>query len=90
MQRFTVHFSGDVQGVGFRWTAARIAERFSVTGYVKNLHDGRVELVAEGEEAELQSFLDAVKQSMADYVQSAQVNKTPADGSFRGFAISRG
>ena len=53
MIRRTSHFSGHVQGVGFRYTVADVAEDFDVRGYVRNLPDGRVELVAEGDEAEI-------------------------------------
>ena len=47
-QRREVYFSGRVQGVGFRYTVRMVASRFAVTGFVKNLPDGRVQLVAEG------------------------------------------
>lgn len=45
-----IYFSGRVQGVGFRFQACRIARSLGLTGYVKNLWDGRVELEAQGEE----------------------------------------
>ena len=58
-----VYFGGDVQGVGFRWSVKRIAKGFEVTGWVRNLPDGRVELQASGEEAEVRAFLEAIGQS---------------------------
>ena len=61
MLRIHVHISGRVQGVGFRWRCADEAENLALTGYVKNLFDGRVEIVAEGEEENIRKFLDAVK-----------------------------
>jgi acylphosphatase len=64
-QRLTAHFSGNVQGVGFRYTTIHVAQRFDVTGYVRNLHDGRVELVAEGNETEVKQFLAAVQDAMS-------------------------
>ena len=45
-KRMQIFFSGTVQGVGFRFTAERLARRFPVTGFVRNLEDGRVEVVA--------------------------------------------
>jgi acylphosphatase len=59
-----VHFRGHVQGVGFRYTTREIAEGFDVVGYVQNLPDGRVLLVAEGEADELDAFLAAVQEQM--------------------------
>ena len=67
-ERMTAHFSGTVQGVGFRYTTVNIARRFpDLGGYVKNLSDGRVELVAEGEGQSLNALLDGIK---AAYVQN--------------------
>ena len=56
-----VCFSGYVQGVGFRYTTCRIAGAFDVTGTVRNMPDGSVECVVEGETAEIDAFLDAVR-----------------------------
>jgi acylphosphatase len=58
-----VFYEGHVQGVGFRYTVKQIAKGFDVMGWVKNLRDGRVELQASGEEAEVRAFLDAILQS---------------------------
>ena len=86
MIRRTVHYSGAVQGVGFRWTAVRVAGRFDVTGYVRNLDDGRVELVAEGEPAEIDAFLEAVAARMGEYISHSEIHDsipTRAAGTFR-------
>src|SRR5262249_24442149 len=56
-----VHHSGRVQGVGFRAATAQIARGYPVTGWVKNLPDGRVDLLVEGPEADVKKFLDAVR-----------------------------
>lgn len=88
MQRKTVHYSGNVQGVGFRMTTRRIASDFDVTGYVKNLPDGRVELVAEGDAAEVARFLDAVADRMAGYIRDTRVDAGEASGQYRGFSIA--
>lgn len=87
--RRRVYFSGRVQGVGFRFTASRIAERFSVVGWVRNLPDGRVEMVAEGAEAELARFIAAVQGAMKASIQDVQSESEPATGEFQGFTIAR-
>jgi acylphosphatase len=63
-----VHYSGTVQGVGFRMTTRRIATQFAVGGYVRNLADGRVEVVVAGETEEIGRFLAAVAERMAGCV----------------------
>lgn len=81
------YFRGMVQGVGFRYMARRIASRCEVTGYVQNLPDGRVLLVAEGRPAELDRLLNAVKAEMAEYIDEVEVTGRPATGQFQGFDI---
>jgi acylphosphatase len=81
-----VIYSGQVQGVSFRYTARRLAEGFPVTGYVRNLPGGGVELVAQGEPGAVDSFLAAVAGRMAEYIgKSTVTEETP--GSYRGFDI---
>lgn len=87
MTRKTAHYRGHVQGVGFRFTTQRIASDYEVTGYVRNLPDGRVELVAEGEPDQVDAFLEAVSQRMAGYIDDMQMNTEPARGEFRDFGI---
>ncbi len=87
MIRSVVHFSGHVQGVGFRMTVDRIARGFRVTGYVKNLADGRVVLVAEGSAAEVQGLLEAVDQQMGQYIRQRQTDQSAATGEFHEFKI---
>ncbi len=88
-QRITAHFSGDVQGVGFRYTTMHVAGRYRVTGYVRNLRDGRVELVAEGPAAELGRFLNDVEQAMAGYISDTQLERSAATGEFGSFSVAR-
>jgi acylphosphatase len=59
--RFHAFISGRVQGVAFRYFAQHIANGFGVTGWVCNLFDGRVEVVAEGEREVLERFLEEIK-----------------------------
>ena len=74
-----VYYSGRVQGVGFRYTAERMAAGFTVAGYVRNLPNGSVELVAEGESDQVEAFLASLGQQMASYIQRATVvEETPA------------
>ena len=88
-KRMQVFFSGTVHGVGFRFTAERLARRFSVTGFVRNLDDGRVEVTAEGEEAQLVEFLTAIRESgMKDYIQDVEAHWSNSDGCFKGFGIT--
>ena len=63
MTSLQVFFAGNVQGVGFRWSLKQVAKGFDVTGWVRNLADGRVELQASGEEAEVRAFIEAILQS---------------------------
>ena len=86
--RTEVVFSGEVQGVGFRFTASRIARRFDVTGFVRNLRDGRVELVAEGTPAELEAFIGAIASDMGRNIRDIQRVQRPATGKFAGFGIA--
>ncbi len=86
-QRRLVHFSGSVQGVGFRYTARRLAQQFEVTGYVKNLPDGRVEIIAEGTPDQIDAFLQTIHEQMGNYIRSTdQQIIIPAD-QFTGFEI---
>jgi acylphosphatase len=86
-QRREVYYNGSVQGVGFRFTARQLAVGFDVAGYVKNLPDGRVFLVAEGPAAEIERFLATVSRAMAHYIDSVEQTTHPVTGEFRGFAV---
>src|SRR5690606_10487850 len=68
MIRNIVHYSGQVQGVGFRMRVQRLALGVRVTGYVMNLPDGRVRLVAEGDAAEVRGLIAAVGKELAEYI----------------------
>lgn len=81
-------YSGHVQGVGFRYTVKQIAKGFSVTGWVRNLPDGRVELQAAGEAEELEAFLEAVGQSeLRAHIRETTANTLPSPPDTRGFEI---
>jgi acylphosphatase len=80
MVRITTMYTGRVQGVGFRWTARDLSAGFAVTGYVRNLPDGRVELVAEGEAGEVRAFLAKLAGRMGGNIESTEVREEPASG----------
>ena len=89
-QRMTVVYSGRVQGVGFRYTVKSLTPGFEITGTVRNLDDGRVELIAEGEREELDAFRQAVHESgLGGLIQREEKTLGPATGQFRGFEIVR-
>lgn len=88
-QRREVHYRGRVQGVGFRLTASEVARGYDVTGFVQNLPDGSVRLVAEAEPEELEAFLAAVRRAMQGYIHGEDVVSQPATGEFRQFSIRR-
>jgi acylphosphatase len=86
-ERRTVHYQGHVQGVGFRYTVQRIASGYVVAGYVQNLADGRVRVVAEGSANELDGFLETVRAEMANYIRSVNSGSSSATGEFDDFEI---
>ena len=63
MSAVQVFFEGNVQGVGFRYSVRHVAKGFDVTGSVRNLRDGRVEMQVTGADAEVQAFLEAIMKS---------------------------
>lgn len=85
--RSTVHYQGHVQGVGFRYTAHSIARHHEVTGYVRNLPDGRVELVAEGDRQEISAFLAEVRERLSNHIRNELCDQGPATGEFHSFEI---
>ena len=86
--RRTAFFSGRVQGVNFRYTAKTIASRLPVTGLVRNLRDGRVEMVAEGTDADLDRLMSEIEQAMGGLIQDTCVSASPATGEFNDFSIT--
>jgi acylphosphatase len=82
-------FEGRVQGVGFRYSTRQLAMGFDVTGWVRNLPDGRVELLVAGESQELDEFLEEIHDSPIGHhirEQEQQPAEMPADG-LSGFVI---
>jgi acylphosphatase len=88
--RLHIFYSGHVQGVGFRYTVKSVAAGFEVTGTVRNLQDGRVEMVAEGPRGELEAFQRAIREAgLEHFIRNEDVVWSGATGEFRGFEIVR-
>jgi acylphosphatase len=87
MHRKMCHFSGRVQGVGFRYTVKNLAMQYNVHGYVKNLPDGRVELVMEGPDQEMADLLGEVQRKMDNFIRGVNQMVIPATGEFDQFFI---
>ena len=82
MIRETVYFEGRVQGVGFRMATARVARGHEVAGFVKNLPDGRVQLVAEGAATEVRDFVDAVQSAMGGSIVNLECHRGIGTGEY--------
>ena len=86
MKGLRVYYSGRVQGVGFRWTTLQIAKEFEVTGTVRNLRDGRVQLDVCG--LEVQQFLEAIRGShLAGHIANEVCEEVEFVEAPRGFRI---
>jgi acylphosphatase len=87
-QRLQIFYSGRVQGVGFRYAVKSVAAGYEVIGTVRNLPDGRVQLVAEGERLELEAFCRAIQDSeVGHFIRDEKPDWSAAAGDFRGFEI---
>jgi acylphosphatase len=88
IKTYNILISGRVQGVGFRYFAVSIAEKYDVRGYVTNKRDGKVEIVCQGEEEELQSFMEEVKKGPAfSVVTDTVMEEIPEEKKYNTFDI---
>ena len=88
MTALQVFYEGRVQGVGFRYTTKQIAMGFEVTGWVRNLPDGRVEMEVRGEEDEVAAFLREIRESqLGPLIHGEQSGAVPAGEALQGFSI---
>lgn len=87
-ERLEVIYTGRVQGVGFRFTAAHVAQGLRVTGYVRNLPDGNVELVVEGARPQLQEVLAGLRASpVGRYISGEHLVWGAASNEFETFSV---
>ena len=87
MVRKHIYYQGSVQGVGFRYTTVRVANGYAVTGFVRNLSDGRVDVVVEGETKEIETFLTDLADSMQGCIRNTQIHDEPYTGEFNRFDV---
>tara|TARA_Y100000766_G_scaffold236405_1_gene212166 strand:- start:85 stop:372 length:288 start_codon:yes stop_codon:yes gene_type:complete len=85
--RIRVVYSGRVQGVGFRWQVSQVAENFGVSGFVRNMEDGTVELLVEGYLGEVRGMIEAVDQKLKDFWVSKVEDERKGDPHHAGFSI---
>jgi acylphosphatase len=90
MEQTTRHilFSGQVQGVGFRYTANRIAKRYNLTGFVRNLPDGDVEMLAQGPERDIDHCLADLQDHFAGYIRDTRIDPVPPNSRYSDFRIT--
>ncbi|WPJ95314.1 acylphosphatase [Coraliomargarita algicola] len=82
-------FEGHVQGVGFRYQTVNVAKGFEVTGYVRNLVDGRVHLYAEGAESEVRAFQTEVESELQDYIRATEIKTDSGPRACQSFRIEQ-
>jgi len=88
IKTYNVVLSGRVQGVGFRYFAVSVADKYDVRGYVKNITGGRVEIVCQGDEEELRSFMDEVKKGPAfSVITNTVIEEIPDVKEYNDFEI---
>lgn len=80
-------YSGKVQGIGFRQSVFKIARQKKVSGWVKNLSDGRVEIIANANEEVLENFLQEINQQFFSYIKDSSIEWLPANGELSDFEI---
>ena len=85
--RATVLYSGNVQGVGFRYRTLVVAQGFAVNGFVRNLPDGTVEVVAEGDGPVVRAFVTMVGARLGGHIVDSAARWAPATGEFDGFVV---
>ena len=81
-------FSGSVQGVGFRYTVFNIANRYCLTGMVRNLADGTVEMTAQGSQDDIDNCLRDINESFIGYLRQSQVQQVDFNPAFTSFKIA--
>lgn len=88
LKRIEAKYYGRVQGVGFRFTAQRLAEDLDIKGWVKNLPDGSVQVVAEGQEDNLNRLLEGLRHNFKEYIRDTGLDWQEATGRFSDFRVA--
>ena len=83
-----IFYSGTVQGVGFRFTTRELASELSLSGWVKNLSDGRVEILAEGNQKDIEELMNQITEKFQGYIKDKEVSSAPASGKLKDFQIA--
>jgi acylphosphatase len=81
-------FTGRVQGVGFRFTAHSIARRYELKGFVQNLPDGSVEMVAQGGAEDIKGCLSDIGETFSGDIRETRIEDIEPDGSYKDFKIT--
>lgn len=81
-------FIGRVQGVGFRFTTFDIANRYKLTGLVRNLFDGSVEMIAQGPSDDIDGCIRDIEESFAGYIRETKIEEIPPSTQYEGFKIT--
>ena len=87
MTQAHIFYSGKVQGVGFRYTTEAVALNLGLKGWVRNLADGRVEIVVEGKEETIKQFCEELEEHFEGYIKNKEITIDLAQGKFRDFGI---
>ena len=87
MEQAHIFFTGMVQGVGFRYTTQRIASSLGLKGWVKNLSDGRVEILSEGPKASIEKMFQELDDHFKSYIQHREVNWQKSSNQFKDFRV---
>ena len=89
MTQAHIFYSGTVQGIGFRYTTSEMAQELGLCGWVKNLPDGRVEIVAEGKKNVIEQLMQEVEKHFGGYIKNKQMDFSPPQNKFKDFQITR-
>jgi acylphosphatase len=83
-----VIFQGHVQGVGFRYTAREIARQYNVTGLVRNLPDGTVEMLIQGPAPEIDNCIREIQDSFEGHIRNTQIEEAPYNPRYTDFRVA--
>ncbi len=81
-------FKGRVQGVGFRFIALDIANRYNLTGRVCNLLDGTVEMIVQGPSEDIIDYLRDIKEAFGSYISETKIEEIPLNSQYKDFKIT--